>query len=486
MEPDIPETSNVGQVQEENDRLVTSEETTQSILNLIKELSFGEKNRIRANITNTREAVYFDYQEARAVRISASPPPGADPHVFPNGDTKPATVPLYHIVNMFYYGSLRQYNQHVTGVVQIGINLFRVTFKSDVIADDIINRYSNETTGRGSDDEQVFQFYASDFKDPIKNLTFFPIPTDFSEENLKELIEKALQIGDLENVSWGKHKETQALNGFVHARVRTKKDSEIPDRVYINKKCVTILRDNEKLYRPCPLCQMRNHAMQSCPSIFHFKDFALEKQKRKQDEAEQEMARKAQREEEIRRIKQQLLNNNQQQNENTENNTIINPLFPDLAPQQITPTAPPCNTIPPQEVDILGELGIDDSITTSEVATESDEEYQDLENLIGAEDTTMKVSSSSLTDNRQATANVDFSSLQSTPPGSRRSPRKIQPKQKNGKSQLQKKVTKKNAKQEAEEKKRKLATSPTETISKALKTGAGFLRKGASNSKSKS
>ena len=250
----------------------------ENTLQQCKELSYAEKAKIRLNITGNKNAFHYNFDETRSVRMTIIPPPNSIEELH-RGDTRPKPVPLAHIINCFKGGSLSRFGAGLQGLFSIMFNVYKVTFRTDAMAKEMVDTFINETTGRGNSDDEIFQFQISDFKDPIKTLTFYPIPVEFSEVQLRELIEDTLELGTVETCSWGRHRETPDWrNGFVHVRIRTKLQ-DIPDRVYINKRPVTILKDNQRLYRPCPLCNLRTHEIKFCPSFFHFEHFLLEKEK---------------------------------------------------------------------------------------------------------------------------------------------------------------------------------------------------------------
>ena len=271
----------------------------EEMIQMCKQLSFGEKNQIRHNITGIKDAIHYDFEENRSVRMSVIPPPL--PVDEEQNDGRPKPVPLAHIINCFNSGSLSDYGRALQGLFSVSFNIYKVTFRTESIAKQMVEKFTNESTGKGITPEEIFTFSVADFKDPIKTITFFPIPVEIAEVQMKDLVENTLNIGQVENISWGRHRETSWRNGFVHVRVRTKRD-DIPDRVYINTRSVTILKENQRLFRPCPLCNMRNHEIKFCPSFFHFENFVVEKNRKNQEFNDAELARKAHAEEQLKLI----------------------------------------------------------------------------------------------------------------------------------------------------------------------------------------
>ena len=278
-------------------------ERSEERIQLCRDLTYSEKAKVRLNITGNKDAYHYNFEESRSVRMSVKPPLSVQDSQNPQERPKP--VPLVHIINCFNGGSLNEFGAGLQGLFSVSFNTYKVTFRTESMARNVINKFQNETTGKGTGPEEIFQFQVSDFKDPVRTLTFFPIPVEISEVQMKELIEDVLNLGTIENLSWGRHRDTMWRNGFLHARIRTKRD-DLPDRVYINTRSVTILKENDKLHRPCPLCNMRTHDIKLCPAFHHFETFAIDKQKMLQERADAEIARKLQAAEKIKEIQQIL------------------------------------------------------------------------------------------------------------------------------------------------------------------------------------
>ena len=254
----------------------------QEILELVKNLSYKEMNQIRGNITLNKEAPSMTYHEQRSIRLTCKGP--LVPVSTGSEEQKEAAVPFMHVYNMFQHGTLKSFANHIQGILWIGWNTYQVGIRTTETAKILCTRYDVESTARGATDEEIFQFRFDDFRGSSRNLTFYPLPFEFSDNELKEIVEEVLKIGTFENASWGRHRDTSWRNGFCHIRIRDAPE-EIPDRVFINKRCVTILQENQKLTRrPCRLCQMRTHEMDECPSYFHFEKFVKDKIQNDEDE----------------------------------------------------------------------------------------------------------------------------------------------------------------------------------------------------------
>ena len=265
------------------------------MLKLCMELPYSDKNRIRLNITENVDAFAYTHPEMTVVRMSLIPPAPVGNDEVP---MRTPSVPLSHVINSFNVGTLSAFASMLQGIQYISFNTYKITMRTENSAKELLQRFCSETTAKGRNDEEIFQFQISDFMDPVVPLTLFPIPASFSDVQIKDIIENVLELGAMENCSWGRHRQTEWRNGFVHVRVRTKR-TDFPDRITINRKPITILKNNEKLYRPCPLCNMRNHEVKFCPAFYHFEDFLLEKQKQKEAYENFQLNKIAQQEEAI-------------------------------------------------------------------------------------------------------------------------------------------------------------------------------------------
>ena len=258
-------------LQEEN------ESHAEDLVQLCLGLSYRDKQECRLNITENKTSVEYSFNEDRSIRMTVKAPPQP-----PNTDGTPSKepfIPMHFIAHCFHGGSLDEYRQSVQGILNIGFNVYKIVLRTVQMKNKIIEAVGDcEITGRGVEDDEIFQMQIADFKDPIRSLTFFPIPAELSDADVKDIVENTLKIGVMENCSWGTHRNTQFRNGFVHVRVRTPlAEVALPDRMYINERSITILKEGEKLFRPCPLCTQRNHEVRKCPSFSHFANFALEK-----------------------------------------------------------------------------------------------------------------------------------------------------------------------------------------------------------------
>ena len=263
--------------------VVGSNVNVESDIELVKALTFRDKEQVRHNITDNQQAVYYNYAEEKSARAAVRPMPGSET-IMVNNIERTRAIPISWLVNAFEVGSLRDFKNAYTGIVSVGLNIFQIKFDTCENTNRFLEKYENEKNMKGLLEDESFLLSAADFKEPIVGITMFPIPLDFNEERMRELVEDHLEIGKFENCFFGRHKHSQARNGFCNINIRTKlNDSDIPDRVYINKKCITILKgDKKQLYRPCPLCTMRNHMMPDCPAFHHFKDFAIEKKQKEE------------------------------------------------------------------------------------------------------------------------------------------------------------------------------------------------------------
>ncbi len=257
--------------------------TQPNVMDEIATLSYGEKQRIRQNMTAYEASPEYRYQERKCARLFVKKTEENPLYV---------SVPLDWIIKAFEYGTLQKYKNHYRGLYSVGLNTYQILMDSELITNKLITEFETEKNAQGLNQEQSFLMSVSDFNDPVESLTMYPIPCDFTEDQIKTIIEEQdlLGLGKFVNVTFGKHKNTQVRNGFAHVRFRTKKTKEeLPDRIKINNKQVVLLKQGEKLYRPCGLCGMRNHEMKSCSNIGYFVSYIETK---KQREKEQEEERK--------------------------------------------------------------------------------------------------------------------------------------------------------------------------------------------------
>ena len=64
----------------------------------------------------------------------------------------------------------------------------------------LCTRYAVETNDRGVSEDEIFQFRIDNFKGLVKNLTFYSLPFEFSDMELKHLVEAVLKSGKSQKV----------------------------------------------------------------------------------------------------------------------------------------------------------------------------------------------------------------------------------------------------------------------------------------------
>ena len=188
----------------------------QEMMEKVKTLTFADKQKVRANISVIRNAKKMDYDEKRKARLAVSRGDNAPPITLENGEQRTPSVPVHWIINAFEAGTFEEFKENYTGVQTVGFNTYQITFDSEENTDKFIKKFETERSAQGMG-EEVFVAAAGDFRDPVVSLTFYPIPADFTEAQVKWLVEDTfLGLGKFENVSYGRHKHSKAKNGFVH------------------------------------------------------------------------------------------------------------------------------------------------------------------------------------------------------------------------------------------------------------------------------
>ena len=239
---------------------------------------------IRKNLSLYERAPNYVKQEKRSIRLTITTR---------NAEDEAIETRLTSILDMFSVGSHVSYKTHIGGIRQIGFNLYQLMVNDEMAKKLLIEKFSKASTARGSNQEDVFEFMIDDFKGEIKNITMYPIPMEMDTEELKYIIEDILKLGAVESINWGKHKfHKQWRNGFAHVKIRGLTE-DMPDRFLINNRPVTLLQQNQRLYRPCRLCKMRTHEKQNCPSFLAFEELAeakvheaLERERMKENDEE--------------------------------------------------------------------------------------------------------------------------------------------------------------------------------------------------------
>ena len=236
----------------------------------VNTLSYAEIASVRNNQTLYETATNYTREEKRSVRLAITSR---------NEETDVAVeTKLASVLDMFSVGSHTQYKSHIGGVRQIGFNLFEIMVKNESAKNMFKNRFGRASTARGSGPEDVFEFMVDDFKGEVENITLYPIPMEMDSDELKHVIEEILNLGAVNNVSWGRHKLHKLWkNGFAHVK------DDMPASFLINGRPVTLLKQNQRLYRPCRLCKMRTHLKEDCPSFLAFEEMAEEKLKEQED-----------------------------------------------------------------------------------------------------------------------------------------------------------------------------------------------------------
>ncbi len=188
-----------------------------NVMDEIANLSYSEKQRIRQDMTANQASPEFMYTERKYARLFVK-----------KIEENPVytSVPLDWIIKAFEYGSLEKYKNHYRGLYSVGLNTYQILMDSEMITDKLIMEFETKKNVHSLKEEHSFLMSVSDFNDPVESLTMYPIPCDFTEAQIKTIIEgpDLLGLGKFVNVTFGKHKGTQARNGFAHVRFRTKKN----------------------------------------------------------------------------------------------------------------------------------------------------------------------------------------------------------------------------------------------------------------------
>ena len=209
-------------------------------------LTWSDMEEVRMNITGNENVADLRKKEKMSIRLSITLT-----YAKVDGVDKVVPTQLSSILNCFEIGSMRQYKDQIDGIMKISFNVFKVTFCTETFATVFLERFPRPTTGYGNDEDDVFEFTVDSFMGKIESLTLYPIPVETGEMELCEFMQENWKIGKIESFTWGRHKNhKQWKNGFVHVKVR-ELNPDTPDRMKINGRPVTILREGQKLHRPC-------------------------------------------------------------------------------------------------------------------------------------------------------------------------------------------------------------------------------------------
>ena len=103
-------------------------------------------------------------------------------------------------------------------------------------------------------------------KEEGKQITLYPIPFEFEEQQIISLCEEQLQVERPQKITYGHHRNhPQLRNGFLHLRLKENEIACLPEVIFINNRPVTVLKPGQCLYRPCKFCRGRTHEYDICP-----------------------------------------------------------------------------------------------------------------------------------------------------------------------------------------------------------------------------
>ena len=152
----------------------------------------------KTNITGNENVPDLTSKETRSIRLRITPITETV-----DGVDRTVAKQLSSILNLFEIGSMKDFRGQIDGIMKISFNTFKITFLTEAFANLFLERYPQPITARGNDEEDVFEVSFDSFMGKIESLT---VPVEITEEDLKTFLQDQLQVGKVEGVSWGRHK----------------------------------------------------------------------------------------------------------------------------------------------------------------------------------------------------------------------------------------------------------------------------------------
>jgi hypothetical protein len=123
-------------------------------------------------------------------------------------------------------------------------------------------------------------------KEEGKQITLYPIPFEFEEQQIISLCEEQLQVEKPQKITYGHHRNhPQLRNGFLHLRLKENEIACLPEVILINNRPVTVLKPGQRLYRPCKFCRSRTHEYGMCPHYQRQQELEEKKESQERKEA---------------------------------------------------------------------------------------------------------------------------------------------------------------------------------------------------------
>ena len=161
---------NLSPIEDTIDRVRNAMPVTEDrVARTIQTLSYAEIAGIRHNLTLYEQATNYKMEEKRQVRMTIT--------TRNNLTDEAISTNLTSVLDMFSIGSHTDYKEHISGVRQIGFNLYEIVVKNESAKKDITERFGRASTARGSSHQDVFEFITDYF------MGFFTFKENFKKQS---------------------------------------------------------------------------------------------------------------------------------------------------------------------------------------------------------------------------------------------------------------------------------------------------------------